>query len=226
MVFPLPPYRARPTRILALLLFLAPTTGCNPLGITRSETWLVRSGRYDLIPHIPVPKVRGPSGCGAQALAGAFCHADPALDPQTECDALPWHDAGANVIEILLAARARGFHARVRKGTWELLAELTHNHQPALLMFDRNLRILNILPGLKPPKAMHWGILSGMSKDRKTMLCAAPRGRHYLIRRKLFLDCWIAADHCTVTISKNPSPPQAEPTSAHRPLDRRSTQKY
>ncbi len=183
--------------------------GCNPLGITRSEDWLLSSDRYDVITDIPVPRVRGPSGCGAQALAAAMCQADPELDPQAECDALPWHDAGANVIEIRLTARAKGFQAKVIKGSWELLADLVERGRPPMVMFDRNLRIWSPFPWLKPPNAMHWGVVSGMSRDGKTLLCAAPNGRHYLIERRVFMECWEPADLCTVSISKKDASPGA-----------------
>ena len=173
--------------------------GCSPLGLCLSEQHLLGSGKYDLIEGLRVPEVAGPAGCGAQALACLIHQADHSRDAQTECDALPFHEVGANAIDILLAARGRDFQASVSRGTWESLADFVARRRPVMVMFDRNLRTLSLVP---PPEVLHWGVVSGMSKDRKRLLCAAPKGRHYLLDRKLFLDCWKASDYCTIEITK------------------------
>lgn len=191
--------------ILSLSIFCACAIGCNPLGVIRSEQALCRTGRYELIEGLQVPRVRGPSGCGAQALATVMHDADPSTDVQVECDALPWHDLGASAIDVLITARARGFEARVSRGTWDDLAEFVHNRQPVMVMFDRNLRTLTPAPKMKPPPAMHWGVVSGMSNDGKKLLCAARDAKHYVIDRKMFLECWSASDKCTIAISKSPA---------------------
>jgi len=164
-----------------------------------SEQRLLGSGKYDLIDGLRVPEVAGPAGCGAQALACLMHHADPSRDAQTECDALPFHELGANAIDILLAARGRGFQASVSRGTWESLADSVARGQPVMVMFDRNLRTLSLVP---PPEVLHWGVVSGMSKDRKRLLCAAPGARHHVVDRWVFLDCWKASDYCTIETTK------------------------
>jgi len=144
------------------------------------------------------PRSAGPAGCGAQALACLIGQADPSRDARIECQALPFHDAGANAIDILLAARSRGMRASVSKGTWESLAAFVEKGQPVMVMFDRNLRAVSLA---KPPEIMHWAVVSGMSRDRKRLLCAAPGGRHHVIDRRVFLDCWESSDYCTIEIA-------------------------
>ena len=164
-----------------------------------SEQRLVRGGKYDVIEGLRVPEVAGPAGCGAQALACLMHRVDPSCDARAECGALPFHQAGANAIDVLLAARGRGFRASVSRGTWQSLADFVERRRPVMVMFDRNLRVPSLIP---PPEVMHWGVVSGMSKDRRRLLYAAPAGRHYLVDRRLFLDCWKASDYCTIEITK------------------------
>jgi ABC-type bacteriocin/lantibiotic exporter with double-glycine peptidase domain len=172
--------------------------GCNPLGMVMSEQALLRSGKFDLIEGLRVPEVSGPAGCGAQALACLINYADPSRDARSECDSLPFHDAGANAIDVLLAARGRGMKASVSRGTWDSLAAFVEERQPVMVMFDRNLRALS---PVKPPEIMHWAVVSGMSRDRTRLLCAAPGGRHHVIDRRVFLDCWASSDNCTIVVA-------------------------
>lgn len=177
-------------------------SGCNPLGVHMSEQRLVGSGEYDVIKGLVVPETAGAAGCGAQALACLMHYADPSCDAKAACDRLPFHQSGANAIHILLAARAHGFQAGVSRGTWNVLSDFVARRQPVMVMFDRNIRGPTLIP---PPEILHWGVVSGMSRDRKRLLCAAPGSRHYVIDRGLFLDCWEASDYCTIEVTKRPS---------------------
>jgi len=186
----------------ALVGLACAMAGCNPLGMHMSEQRLARGGDYDVIEGLVVPETAGAAGCGAQALACLMHYAEPSCEAQTACDSLPFHQLGANAISVLLAARANGFQARVSRGSWDGLAEFVERRQPVMVMFDRNLQGPSVAP---PPEILHWGVVSGMSKDGRRLLCAAPRSRHYIIDRKIWMDCWKASDYCTIEVTKSPS---------------------
>jgi hypothetical protein len=190
------------TLIPLVLTAAALLTGCyDPLSFARSESWLLRTGRYDIIEGLELPRTYSLQGCGAQALAAAFKLLDPSVDAQAECETLPFNERGASAIDILLSSRARGWRARVSKGTWDDLRQYVAERRAVLLMFDRAPVALTPGPSPRPVKVMHWGLLSGMSRDGREVLTAAPEGKHFVIKRNLFEERWATAAYCTVEIN-------------------------
>ena len=183
--------------LLALAL-----AGCSPLNRSVSEAELVKANRHVLIEGVDAPKVDGPRGCGAQALAAAIACADPA-HPSVEVAAqLPWQDVGATPVDLLLEARRRGFDAVIERGTIERLTDLTSQQQPALVMIDAGPKVRGLIFALLglPPKLMHWGIVSGMARDGSQVLLAATDHRHYIASRKDFLKRWEESDCCMIVV--------------------------
>jgi hypothetical protein len=94
--------------------------GCySPFNFSFDEERLLSKGDYAIVAGLDVPKARGPDGCGAQALAAVLVFNDPALNARELADELPWHTEGATPVDLLLAARDRGFQAEITRGSWD-----------------------------------------------------------------------------------------------------------
>jgi predicted double-glycine peptidase len=185
----------------ALVGVLIALCGCgSPVMSSRPEARIIGSGRYDLIPALDVPRVRGPDGCGSQALAAVMAHRDRAIDATALAEDLPWHEAGATPVDLLLEARARGWRATVVRGDWDRLAELVREGTPGLVMIDIGYTVRTIAGRLPTSTVMHWAIVSGMAIDGSTVLLAAPDARHHESDRADFIRRWERSDCCLVVV--------------------------
>ncbi len=177
--------------------------GCRaPLGRSVPESTLAESGAYALVPGMQVPQVRGPAGCGAQALAVVLAHLDARLDAQVVADELPWQDRGANPVDLLLEARRRGFEARVASGTWDDLVEAVESKRPPIVMIDSAFEILTLTRAWPVTPMMHWGVVSGVAVDDSRLLVAAEHARHFVIDRDLFLARWESSSNCLIQVDR------------------------
>lgn len=177
-------------------------TACSPLNRSVPEGDLIRSDRYQIIAGINAPKVEGPRGCGAQALAASLAHADPAQSAADIAGQLPWHKEGATAVELLLEARRRGFDATIERGTLERLTSLINGGQPAVVMIDAGPKVRGLFATLVdlPPKLMHWALVSGMARDQSQVLLAAVDHRHYIASQNDFLKRWAESDNCLIVV--------------------------
>ncbi len=182
-----------------------PASGCmSPLYRSTDETRLTDSGRYHIVDGLDVPAVRGPDGCGAQALATVLAHEDAALDAGEVADALPWHDVGATPVDLLLAARDRGFEAGIARGTWGAVVESALQDRPLLVMVDARPEFRTLLFRIPGRTLMHWSVVSGIARDGSRVLLAARDRRHHVVERDDFLDRWSRSDYCAITITGPP----------------------
>jgi hypothetical protein len=202
------PFLAIVPAVIGLLL----CGGClrGPLGSPRAEAALVRDGGWTLVPAVAVPRADGPAGCGAQALAAvlAFGAAEDVDRAAAISDELPWHDTGATPVDLLLAARARGWSAEIRPGTAALLsAEVAAGHPP-LVMLDVGLEVRTLFARFDLPRVMHWAVVTGVAEDGRAVLLGATRSRHHVVDAAWFDRRWAAADRCTLVLR----PPAAHAT--------------
>ncbi|MCZ6837292.1 MAG: hypothetical protein O7G85_16070 [Planctomycetota bacterium] len=190
---------------MILLIPLISLASCHsPINMSYHESGLVASGKYDLISGIDLPEVTGVAGCGAQALAAVMAYMDETQDASLMAQELPWHEAGATPIDVLLEARGRGFQAKIFKGDFESLARLSQHEQPVLVMLDAGYEVRWFLSRYDMPKLMHWAVVSGVARDGQSVLLAAKDGRHHKVERMDFERRWARSDHCLIEISPIP----------------------
>jgi predicted double-glycine peptidase len=177
--------------------------GCSaPLLRSVPEAELSRSERFDLIDGLSVPKVPGPDGCGAQALAAVLTRGQDAAAAEALADELPWHDLGATPIDLLLEARSRGFEATLARGSWEDLTSRVHDGVPVLAMLDVSMEVRTLLAAIPTPSVMHWSVVSGVARDGSSVVLGAPGGRHHVVGRDDFLRRWSRSDQCTIVVGR------------------------
>ncbi len=194
-----------PAATWALVVWaVACSAGCHsPLARSIPEERLRLDADIELITGLSVPEVRGPDGCGAQALATVLAHVDPGLDAATVADELPWHDFGATPVDLLLVARDRGCRAKIAHGSIELLARNVEAGRPILVMIDAAYEIRTLTSRLAFPRVMHWAVVSGMASDGSRVLLAAPHARHHVVDRDDFRRRWSRSANCMIILSRD-----------------------
>ena len=197
----------RPSAALGLGLAAAVCgAGCySPFNFTFDEQRLLSKGKHAIVTGLDVPEARGPDGCGAQALAVVLVFNDPALNARELADELPWHTEGATPVDLLLAARDRGFEAKITRGSWEAIADSVEHGRPLLVMVDAAPEIRTLLLRIPMPRMMHWSVVSGVADDGSEVLLAARGHRHHVLGRDVFLKRWSKSANCTIRVSK-PTP--------------------
>jgi hypothetical protein len=183
--------------------------GCSPFTSSVPEARLLDSGAYIMAPRIDVPSVKGVEGCGAQALGAVLAYHMPSDGEVSRSAAaianeLPWHDAGATPVDLLLEARHRGFDASIARGSFDELDDNIRAGRPVLVMLDSGLEVRGLLWRYPTPNVMHWGIVSGVAIDRSSVLLAAQDHRHHVAKRKDFERRWSEADNCMIVIQPSP----------------------
>lgn len=122
---------APPLRRLAVVLFSLFLGACVTL-TPRSKT---PSPSATTIPNMPMLHW-GVESCGAGSLATVLQHyGDPTPMKQWD-DALPKKRGGVLTIDMLLAARQKGFDAQMITGTPELIADELNAGRPVILMLQ------------------------------------------------------------------------------------------
>jgi predicted double-glycine peptidase len=177
--------------------------GCiSPLSFSASESTLIDAGDYIIVPGIDVPKVRGISGCGAQALAAILAFDDPEVDPAALAEALPWHDEGATPVHLLLEARRRGREATIARGAIDDLRKEVRAGRPALVMIDASPEVRTLFSRIPTTKVMHWAVVTGVALDGGRVLLAAPGARHHIIERADFQRRWAQSNCCLIRVRR------------------------
>jgi ABC-type bacteriocin/lantibiotic exporter with double-glycine peptidase domain len=199
-----PAVHERDTKILSAVIGVAIlSAGCvSPISRSVDQEWIVDSGRYRLVAGVSVPEVRGVEGCGAQALAAVLAFEDPRLDAGTLAEELPWHDQGATPVDLLLAARHRGFTARIARGSWENLEDSLRAGRPVVVMFDAAPAMWTSGSRIQIRKIMHWSVVSGIAEDGSAVLLAGRRERVHVVRRDDFLRRWARSDCCLIVVER------------------------
>ena len=206
----------RLTMRLALLVLMLTGGGClrSPLGPPRPEASLATEGRWRMVADVPIPPVRGPEGCGSQALAAIM--AGDAATAERLAEQLPWHRHGATPVDLLLEARRRGWSARVRTGTLEALRTEVDAGHPPLVMIDAGLEVRTLLARIDLPPVMHWAVVTGVADDGHAVLLGATRRRHHVVDADWFDERWARSDRCLIVLR-----PPAAPLRPRDPSPRR-----
>jgi predicted double-glycine peptidase len=202
--------RSAIAKLASVIVMAASCTACHsPLIGSVREDRLRETGDYHLVDNLDVPAVRGPEGCGAQALAAVLAFSNPAADAGALAEQLPWQNAGATPVDLLLAARERGYQAKIARGSWEALAEQTSGGRPVLVMIDAALEVRTLLMPISAPRVMHWAVVSGVARDGSRILLAARRARHHVVGRDDFLRRWSKSANCMLIVSRDRDGPAA-----------------
>jgi ABC-type bacteriocin/lantibiotic exporter with double-glycine peptidase domain len=195
-------------RSAVLGLVAAPLLVCgcfSPFYRSVDEARLHANGDYEVVSGLEVPAARGPDGCGAQALAAVLAYHDPDLDPAALADALPWHTEGATPVDLLLAARERGFDARISRGSWDAIVEQVRHGRPPLVMLDAAPEVRTLLQ-LSTPRRMHWSVVNGVESGGTQVILGARHHRYHVVEREDFLKRWSRSANCLILVTK-PTPP-------------------
>lgn len=191
-------------RSLLVILLLGFLAGCeNPLQHPRNAGSLNLSN-YQLVPNVSMPARLASENCGAQALITAWTSLRPNSAALTELQLRAWKKNGATVADILIAARMRGFTARVQRAQWQSLKRAANSDARALVLFDSTIAFWSPLGWISRPSTQslyHWAIVAGVGRDDSSLLLAAPNGTYYDLPRQTFLRRWARCDNCLVTIS-------------------------
>jgi hypothetical protein len=208
----LPAWRRIAAGVAMLVAGLA-NAGClrGPLDSPRSEAALVAEGSWRMVEGVAIPRVRGDSGCGSQALAGVM--AGDAAAAASLAEELPWHEHGATPVDLLLEARRRGWTADVRRGSLESLAAEVEAGHPPLVMIDAGLEVRTLLSRIALPRVMHWAVITGIAEDGGAVLLGATRRRHHVVDAAWFDERWSRSDRCLIVLR----PPAADPISPPDP---------
>lgn len=141
-------------------------------------------------------------GCGAQALAAILAFDDPEIDAAELGETLPWHDAGATPVHLLLEARRRGRGASIARGSIDDLRAEVRADRPAMVMFDASPEVRTLFSRIPTTKVMHWAVVSGVAIDGGRVLLAAPGARHHVVDRADFQRRWARSDYCLIRIRR------------------------
>ena len=116
---------------LALFAFLVLPASC----ITMTPRSKSASPTATVIPNVPMLKW-GIESCGAGSLATVLEHyGDPTTMQQWD-DSLPKMRGGVMTVDMLIAARQKGFDAQLVTGTPDLINEELRNNRPVILMLQ------------------------------------------------------------------------------------------
>lgn len=184
-------------RVVTLLVLIACASAACRSPLSRPVDPAAVGDGFVRVNHQPLPPRVGGEGCGSQALAVALAAFDPSIDPKTLSEELPWRDHGATIIELVAAARSRGFRVAIAKGSLERIeSELKRGHVP-LVLFDVQTQIWSILGWLDSRQRLHWAVVSGIS-DKDILF--AGTGTSYLVSRSLFDERWCASSRCMLVV--------------------------
>jgi ABC-type bacteriocin/lantibiotic exporter with double-glycine peptidase domain len=194
----------RRLRAILLLAGLLPCTSAvsacqSPLRRIVAEDDLDRD-EYELVENLHFPEAPSRYGCGAQALAAVLAHQDPLRTAPEFLAAFPWSQEHSTPITLLLAARQQGAEAQLEAGSLSELRASMSRREPLLVLFDSS--VSSQLPFLgSSAQIFHWGVVTGIAKDRSTVLLAAPgTGQHYLVPSELFEERWSTTARCVIRV--------------------------
>ena len=149
-----------PFRRLALLLLPLALGGC----ITTAPRSKPASPTASVIPNVPLLKW-GVESCGAGSLSTVLQHYGDSTSMQQWDDTLPKTRGGVLTIDMLLAARQKGFDAQLVTGTPEIVTAELLAGRPVILM----LQVVEY-PGSNYRATLNMGtILQPRAKEQRTV---------------------------------------------------------
>jgi TolA-binding protein len=193
--------RGRALRALALSVLLLPAT----LLMTSCVYWTPRShaptASAKIIENVPTHKWDIKS-CGAGALSSVLQHyGDPVTMAQWDAE-LPKTRGGVMSIDLVLAARERGFDANLVTGDASLLDAELEDGRPVILM----LQVIQA-PG-KGYDFFHYIVIDGYDAERKLYRTQFGDGKSRWARLERLEPAWKPTRYATVVI--RPADPNAK----------------
>jgi tetratricopeptide (TPR) repeat protein len=182
------------SRLLALLLPLLLASGC--------VYWTPRSLQPGtsaaVIPGVPV-QTWDITSCGAGALSSVLQHfGDPTTMAEWQ-ESLPKTRGGVMSIDLVLAARAKGFDARLTAGDESVVAAELLAGNPVIAM----LQVVQA-PG-KGYDFFHYVVIDGYDAERRLFRTQFGDGKIRWVRIERIEPAWKATKHATIVI-RRPDP--------------------
>lgn len=173
---------------IALPLILGGCLAPKPISLTPSAGAIV-------VDNVPLERW-GDNRCGAGALSTILRHFG---DPVTEQELIPLLPQGRNdgvvSVDLLLAARERGFDARIVRGDLVLLEQLMRDRIPAIVM----LQVAN-LRGVEND-LYHYVVLDGYDPGRKIFRMQYGDGRWRWASLAGLAHAWDNTDRATLVVT-------------------------
>jgi tetratricopeptide (TPR) repeat protein len=146
-----------------------------------------------VIPNMPMLRW-GVESCGAGSLSTVLQHyGDPTTMPQWDAT-LPKTRGGVMTIDLLLAARQKGFDAQLVTGTPEIIAGELRAGRPAILM----LQVVDY-PG-KQYDFFHYIVADGIDRDRRLVRTQFGDGQARWVTFEKLEKPWSGGGHAAILI--------------------------
>jgi hypothetical protein len=183
-------------RALAVLLPVLACTGC--LGLRRADPPPTEGAL--VLPGVP-RFAFGTDRCGSGALASVFSYyGDPETQESLDATLPKTESGGVLSVDLLLAARSRGYRVRLVDGTaHSLLAAVQQGIPPVLL-----LRLSN-LPGRKRD-LYHYVVVDGSDHAGQRVRVLLGDGQARWIATSRLERPWSGAGHALLLVSRPPPP--------------------
>ena len=177
------------TRRLALFFLALPIASC--------VTWTPRSAHTSpaatVIPNMPMQKW-GIESCGAGSLSTVLQHyGDPTTMQQWDA-ALPKTRGGVMTVDMLLAARQKGFDAQLVTGTPALVEEELRSQRPVILMLQV------IFAPRQAYDFFHYIVVDGFDPERELIRTQFGDGKARWLPFKRLEKAWNGGGHSALLV--------------------------
>jgi len=177
------------TRRLALFFLALPLASC--------VTWTPRSAHTSpaatVIPNMPMQKW-GIESCGAGSLSTVLQHyGDPTTMQQWDA-ALPKTRGGVMTVDMLLAARQKGFDAQLVTGTPALVEEELRSQRPVILMLQV------IFAPRQAYDFFHYIVVDGFDPERELIRTQFGDGKARWLPFKRLEKAWNGGGHAALLV--------------------------
>lgn len=182
--------------LLLVVLVLAACASLKPTGRTPGPEAIV-------LEEVPVREF-GVERCGAGSLSAVLGFYGDEISVAALDETLPKaYNGGVLSLDLLLAARQRGYRARLLEGNEELIRESLLERQPAILM----LRVFNV--PWERGDLYHYVVLDGVDPDNDLMRVQFGDGDARWVPIDKLHRSWKAAGFATILITPGTTDPDA-----------------
>jgi len=177
-------------RLSWIVCCLLLSSGCISLAPRSEQT----GGQMSGIDSVPARRWAN-NTCAAGALSEVLHSLGDSITEERLSESMPRARSGGVVsVDLLLAARNRGYDAQLVKGDLPLLMEQLANGRPLILM----LRVLDA-PG-NDKDLFHYVVLSGLDRERQLVRLHYGDGKQRWVSPEKLMSSWAAAGHATFLI--------------------------
>ena len=176
-------------RMLALFFLALPLASC--------VTWTPRSAHTSpaatVIPNMPMQKW-GIESCGAGSLSTVLQHYGDRTTMQQWDAALPKTRGGVMTVDMLLAARQKGFDAQLVTGTPALVEEELRSQRPVILMLQV------IFAPRQAYDFFHYIVVDGFDPERELIRTQFGDGKARWLPFKRLEKAWNGGGHAALLV--------------------------